>query len=73
MYASNTTTAFSTTNGVGLGLSLTRRLLEIQGGKVHIKSQPGLYTQITMTIRVEVRQEALNSARVEENFLEIAC
>ena len=71
MDAMNTTSTFSTTNGVGLGLSLTKRLLEIQGGKVYIKSQQGVYTQITMTIRVETRQEPLNSVRVEENFIQI--
>ena len=36
--------------GVGLGLTLSRRLLELMGGSLHIKSEVGRGTQVTINL-----------------------
>lgn len=47
---------FSATQGVGLGLSTTKSLAQVQGGKVHIRSEVGIHTTFTMTINVQVKR-----------------
>jgi len=43
---------FTTDKGWGLGLSITRSLVEIQGGHIHIDSAPGEGTKVTFTLPV---------------------
>ena len=43
---------FSTKEGMGLGLGMTRKLIEEMGGKVLLESQPGVGTRISMLIPV---------------------
>lgn len=42
--------------GTGLGLALTRKLVEFQGGSIHLASQPGLGS--TFTVDLPQQQEA---------------
>ena len=43
---------FDPTRGFSLGLSTTKSLARVQDGHVHVKSDLGLYTAVTITIRV---------------------
>jgi len=40
--------------GTGLGLSLVRRLLEMQGGSIHVESTPGEGSRFTFTLPVRL-------------------
>lgn len=44
--------------GTGLGLALTRKLAELQGGRVGVESEFGKGSTFTVVLPVEVRQEA---------------
>ncbi|NLM28255.1 MAG: sensor histidine kinase, partial [Clostridiaceae bacterium] len=35
------------TNGIGIGLSITKKLVELQGGNIRIKSEAGQGTEVT--------------------------
>ncbi|MBI5643022.1 MAG: HAMP domain-containing protein [Deltaproteobacteria bacterium] len=41
--------------GIGLGLALTKRIIEEHGGKIHITSQVGKGTTVTLTLPAVVR------------------
>lgn len=45
----NKSDALSSQNGVGLGLSIARKLIEIHGGEFLIKSVPGKFTEVAAT------------------------
>lgn len=45
---------FASTQGSGLGLSTTKSLILVQGGKVMVESEVGLYTRLTMIIKVQI-------------------
>ncbi len=40
----------SRTTGTGLGMSIAKQLLELMGGTIQVASQPGIGTEITVTI-----------------------
>ncbi len=44
-------TANHNNSGAGLGLAITKRLVELHGGTIQIKSKPGTGTSFTFTIR----------------------
>ena len=41
--------------GTGLGLTLTRKLVELHGGKIHVESEPGHGSKFTFTLPLEAR------------------
>ncbi|HEY1234463.1 MAG TPA: ATP-binding protein [Candidatus Binatia bacterium] len=43
--------------GTGLGLSLTRRFVEMRGGKIWVESEIGKGSKFTLTLPVNVRSE----------------
>ena len=50
----NSAKSFSkATQGIGLGLSTSKYLLEVQGGTLSIKSQLNTFTEVTLRIRVQ--------------------
>jgi len=47
--------------GVGLGLTLTRRLLQLMEGQMHIQSEPGRGTLVTVELRMELAEKPPHS------------
>lgn len=58
---------FSSTAGVGLGLSTTKSLVKIQSGDVRIESEIGQYTTVTMFIVVDTRRPEAVEAKERES------
>jgi PAS domain S-box-containing protein len=46
--------------GTGLGLSLSQRIMELHGGKMHLDSQPGVGTTVTLWFPAELGPDNLN-------------
>jgi len=69
-YRSEKTAA--STKGVGIGLSLVKELVEIQNGKITVKSKEGKGSAFTITIILKAKEEAviiktsLNNANADE-------
>ena len=56
------------TNGIGLGLSTTKILVEAQEGKVEIESENGIYTKVTFSIVVETQKKKKKDIKAENFF-----
>ncbi|PIW29450.1 MAG: hypothetical protein COW30_05020 [Rhodospirillales bacterium CG15_BIG_FIL_POST_REV_8_21_14_020_66_15] len=52
---------FTTEKGWGLGLSISKSLIELQGGEIRIASAPGQGTTVTFTLPVAARPEAVRA------------
>ena len=53
--------------GTGLGLTITKQLVELQGGNIRVESEEGVGTSVTFEIPYEVIEESLSMPQEEEN------
>lgn len=51
-------TAISHTEGVGLGMSITKNMVDMMGGSIQIESELGVGTVVTMIVPLKVNEEA---------------
>ncbi len=49
--------------GTGLGLAVVKKLVELHGGKVHVKSQPNHGSQFTFTLPLASQQQELREPK----------
>jgi signal transduction histidine kinase len=50
--------------GVGVGLTLARRFVELQGGRLDVSSEPGVGSTFVITLPIERPASALQEAPV---------
>jgi signal transduction histidine kinase/CheY-like chemotaxis protein len=62
---SNTTRKYG---GTGLGLTISRRLIEIMGGKLHVQSEPGKGSTFSFDLLFHCQQEPVHGQRPETNI-----
>ncbi|MGX9932859.1 ATP-binding protein [Virgibacillus salarius] len=55
-------------NGIGLGLTITKKLIELHGGKINAKSSIGKGTTITFTLPVFIKQSGSNPLEIGDNL-----
>jgi signal transduction histidine kinase len=59
---------FSTKDkGAGLGLAMTRKIIEEMGGRVHLASRPGSGTTVSLTLRPALAVDADQGGKAEED------
>jgi PAS domain S-box-containing protein len=57
--------------GTGLGLALSRRLAELQGGELSVSSEVGVGSRFTLTLRVSSEAPAATSRRASDRDTQI--
>lgn len=53
--------------GTGLGLTITKQLVELQGGNIRVESEEGVGTSVTFEVPYEVIEENLPMPKAEED------
>ena len=61
-FAKRNQNPFTTEKGWGLGLSISKSLIEMQGGTIGIESVPGAGTKVTFTLPLAQPVEGAQSA-----------
>ncbi len=51
------TSTISRTQGTGLGMAITKNLVDLMGGKIDVKSEKGKGTEITVTLSFKVKKD----------------
>jgi K+-sensing histidine kinase KdpD len=73
LFATMKNTRESNTQGVGLGLCISRMIVEIFGGEIKVDSEPNEGTTFTFTFRIFKNPEnshSDNSNKIESQFLD---
>lgn len=60
------TSTLSGVQGTGLGMAITKRLLELLGGTIRIESEPGKGTRVTIRLEMEEIDPAALASEAEE-------
>ncbi|WP_206454850.1 sensor histidine kinase [Aurantimonas marina] len=58
--------------GTGLGLSLVKGLVELHGGSMTIRSQPGIGTMVTVRLPTDCTRQADKSQTLKENIVALS-
>lgn len=54
--------------GTGLGLTIVKSLIENQGGRIYVKSKPGIGTTFNIYLKYEATEERINDALDLEHY-----
>lgn len=60
-----------TGEGTGLGLSICRKIIELHGGRITCRSEPGKGTRMTITLRTGTRGGAKDSLRDKTSRIQV--